>query len=199
MNPFFCFHDCFCRIIKRKKTLLCLLLLFLCSSMCGILFINSPSFYDYHLRICDRFLDRVCYSQTSVFLIFVRRTAGHCFILALIFISGVHPAACVFTPIALIYRGYTFGGCIYIFFRVYRFSGAIVALVLYIPIHLMIDAVLIMGGGLAFSRAGGFRFCKSDGRELLIDFLLFVAIIAAVCLLEAVLLLAFFHPFGNVI
>ena len=135
MNPFFCFHDCFCRIIKRKKTLLCLLLLFLCSTMCGILFINSPSFYDYHLRICDRFLDRVCYSQTSVFLIFVRRTAGHCFILALIFISGVHPAACVFTPIALIYRGYTFGGGIFIFFGGDRFSGAVVAVVLYIPIY----------------------------------------------------------------
>lgn len=199
MNLLFCYRDCFCRIIKRKKTLIFLLLLFLCSTLCGIIFVNSPSFYEYHLRMCDRYLDRVCYSQTNVFLIFIKRTAGHSIFLLLLFVAGVHRAACVFTPLALVYRGYTFGGSIYIFLKVYRFSGAVVLFVLYLPVHLLLDVLFLACGTLSFARAADFRFCKNDFKELMLDFFLFLLAVTAICLLEAVLLLAFFHPLGNIL
>ncbi len=167
--------------------------------MCGIVFIKTPAFYEYHLKICDRFLDRVCYSDRSVFLIFLERTAGNALLLVLVLAGGLHPACLPLPAVVLLYRSYTFGGTLAILFSVYAFPGAVVAFVLYLPIHLLVDVALLLAAGTSVCRAFCFSFCAGDWKELLCDFLAFLALLVLICLLETVLLLALFHPLGNLL
>ena len=167
--------------------------------MCGIVFIKTPAFYDYHLKICDRYLDRVCYSDKSVFLIFLERSAVSVLLLALVLAGGFHPVCLSVPVLVLFFRSYTFGATTAVLFSVYSFPGAVVALTLYIPVHLLLDFVLLLAAGVSFSRAFGFSFCGSDFKDLLADLLLFAALTVLVCLLEMVLLLALFHTFGNLL
>lgn len=199
MNPLFLCRDCCGRAIRQKKTLVVFLLLFGCLTLCGILFIKTPAVYDYHLTICDRFIDRVCFSSRSVFLIFLERAAGNALILLLLSVAGIHIAGLAVTPVVICFRAYTFGGSLAIFFSVYRFTGAIIVFALYLPVHILLDAVFLMAVSLSFSRAPSFRFCGNDWKELLFDVLILLALILAVCLLEAILLLVLFHPLGNIL
>lgn len=196
MNPLFFFHDCFCRATKQKKTIIVFLFLFLCSTVCGILFVKTPVIYTYHLNICDRYVDRICYSSRSVFLIFLERAAGNALILLLFICTGFHTIGLAVAPLIFIFRSYVFGGSLTIFFTVYRFSGALIVLVLYLPIHLLLDAVFLFAISISFQRAPRFRFCGNDIKELLCDFLCLLIIIIVICLLEAILLAALFHPLG---
>ncbi len=164
--------------------------------MCGIVFIKTPAIYGYHLNLCDRYVDRVCYSSRSVFLIFLERTAGNALVLLLLLCAGFYVAGLAVTPLIFIYRAYTFGGSLAIFFSVYRFSGALIVFVLYLPIHLLLDAVFLLAIVLSFCRAPRFRFCGDDFKELLFDFLCLLILIVVICLLEALLLAALFHPYG---
>lgn len=199
MRPLFFLQSCISRALSRKWWMVFLILALLCSSMCGIVFIKTPAFYEYHLKICDRFLDRVCYSDRNVFVIFLERTAGNALLLILVLAGGLHPACLPLPVVTLLYRFYTFGGTLAILFSVYAVPGAVVALALYLPIHLLVDAVFLLAAGISFSRAFFFSFCESDLKELLIDFLALFCLIALVCLLEMVLLLALFHPLGNLL
>lgn len=199
MDLFSPLRDLFSRALSQKIVLFCLLALTLCSTVCGIVFIKTPAFFDYHLKICDRFLDNVCYSDRSVFLICIERTAGCAFYLLLILLGGLHPAALVLPSCALVFRAYNFGGTMAILFSVYKFSGAIVVFTLYLPIHLLLDLVLFAAASVSFSRAFCFRFCTSDLKDLLLDFLLFLLLVFLVCVAEAILLGVFFHPLGNLI
>lgn len=191
--------DLISRAFERKWIPVCLLLLLLCSIMSGIVFIKTPVFYDYHLKICDRFLDEVCYSDRSVFLIFLERFCGNALFLALVMLGGLHPAALVLTTTAIAFRGYLFGGSLAIFFSVYRFSGALMCITLYLPVHLLLDAVFFVAAAITFSRAFRFSFCSTDFKDLLLDFLLLCILILAVCLLEMLLLGVLFHPMGHII
>ena len=167
--------------------------------MCGIVFIKTPAFYEYHLKICDRFLDRVCYSDRSVFIIFLERTSGAALLLLLVLAGGLHPVCLPLPALVLFYRSYTFGGTLAILFSVYAFPGAVVAFALYLPIRLLTDGVLILSAGISLTRAFCFSFCTGDFKELLSDFLFALVLIVLVCLLETVLLSALFHPLGNLL
>lgn len=193
------FRELFFRVAARKKTLVCFGVLFLCGFILGIAFIKTPAIYGYHLRLCDRFVDRVCYSDRSIFVIFVERSFANGLFLILILCSGVHPIGLILPPMLLCYRSYTFGGSIVVFFSVYRMSGALIVFVLYLPIHLLIDLVLIGAAAISCERAFGFQFCQRDFIRLGRDALLLVVCVAVICLLEAVLLLVLFHPIGNLL
>ena len=199
MNPLFLLHELILRAFERKWAIVSLFLLVLCSTMCGIILVKTPTFYEYHLRICDRFLDRVCYSDRSVVLIFFERCAGNVLILLLLLAGGIHPAALVLPTTAIAFRAYTFGGTLAILFSVYNMAGAMVAFTLFLPIHLLIDCIFLLAGSISFSRAFCFRFTSSDFRELLFDFLLLSGLIVLVCLLEGILLGVLFHPIGNIL
>ena len=197
MNLFSLLRDCFSRVFERKITLIVLVCLFFVATVLGVLFITTPAIYSYHLNLCDRFVDRVCYSETSVFLIFLERLAGNCVFVAVILCSGVHVVGLFLPPIVLVYRAYTFGGSLAIFFSVYKISGVLIVFALYLPIHLLIDAVLIGATVLSFSRARCFCFTQEDILGLLRDFLILIVLIAAICLLECILLAVLFHPIGE--
>lgn len=199
MNLLFCLKDCQNRLVEHKKVLIFLFFAFLCSTICGIVFINTPAIYEYHLNMCDRFIDRVCYSSTSVVAIFFERTAGHALLLALLFACGVHLAVFPIAPLLLVYRGYTFGGTLYVFFSVYRVSGALIVFVLYLPVHLLFDALFLCSATLALERAKHFSFCGDAFFGLSREFALALAIAAFICLLEMLLLAALFHPLGNIL
>ena len=199
MLPLFICKDCFLRAFSKKWVILILAIVLLLSTTCGTVFIKTPYFFEYHLRICDRFLDRVCYSDRNVILIFFERTGGCALLVALALAGGFHPV-CLLLPLAvLVYRSYTFGGTLAILFSVYEFPGAVVALLLYIPIHLLTDGLLLIAAGLSFSRAFRFSFCAGELRELLSDFLVLLLLCALVCLAEMILLLVLFHPLGNLL
>lgn len=197
MNPLFLCKDLLCRACERKIVPILLFLALLTSTMCGIIFIRTPAFYEFHLRQCDRFLDRVCYSDRNVFVIFLERTAGLLLLVALVLAGGAHPALLPLPAAVLLYRGYTFGGTLAVFFSVYGFSGAMVVFALYLPIHLLADALLLIGASLSCLRAFSQR--GAPLRELGCDFLLLAALAALLCLIEMVLLLALFHPMGNLL
>ena len=199
MNPFFYFKECLGRAIGRKKTLIIFGSVFLLAAVLGMIFVKTPSMYTYHQNLCDRFVDRVCYSDTSVFFIFVRRWLGHGLLLLLVIAGGIHPATMPVPVAVLAYRAYTFGGSLVIFFQIYGVSGALVVFVLFLPIHLLIDGVLLFGTALSVDRCCGFCCCKRDLFRLLGDFLCLLFCIAVICLLEMILLLALFHPIGNIL
>lgn len=196
MDLFF-LKDAFCRAIEKKRALIVFGVVFLAGMILGICFVKTPAFYEFHLNNCDRFLTRICYSDRSVFVIFLERTAGCSLLLVLTLIGGVHIVGLAVPAAVLLYRSYTFGGQIAILFGVYGVSGALVALVLYIPVHLLTDAILLFGTALSVGRTRCFHFAKQDLCELGRDFLALFLLIAAVCLLEMILLLAIFHPLGN--
>lgn len=196
MSLFFV-RDCLLRAIERKKTLLMFAALFLLSAVLGLCFVNRPAVYYYHINLCGRYVDRVCFSDANVFLIFLKRTAGHALLLLLIVAGGIHPATVVLSASVLVYRAYTFGGSLYILFSVYGMTGALIALILYLPIHMLIDGVFLLGCSLSCGRAR--CFSRGNLLELLYDFLVLLALIALICLLEMILLLALFHPIGNIL
>lgn len=198
MNLFF-IKDALARALERKRILIIFGVIFLVGVVLGVCFVKTPAFYEFHLNNCDRFLTRVCYSDRSVFVIFLERSAGCALLLAVTITGGVHLVGLVLPTAVLLYRSYTFGGQIAVLFGVYGVSGVVVALVLYLPIHLITDAVLICGTGISCGRAGRFHFCKGDFCELGRDFLALFILLVAGCLLEMILLLAIFHPLGNVL
>lgn len=185
--------------MTRKKTMIAFAVLCLVSFVLGIIFIKTPSAYEYYLKLCDRFIDRICFSQVSVVLIFVERTVGFTLIVALILFAGIHPAGLIIPPAVLVYRFYTFGGSVAIFLSVYRMTGVLIVTVIYFPVHLLVDFVCIMATSLSCSRACRFRFSKEDFCELGTDLLILFSLIAAICLLEMLLLLILFHPLGNIL
>ena len=195
----YCFQDCLGRATERKKTLIIFAALFAVSAILGICFIKTPAVYDYHLNLCDRFVGRVCFSERNVFLIFLERTAGNAFILLLLLLAGIHVFGLVVPPAVFVYRAYTFGGSVAVFFSVYGVSGALIALVLYMPVHLLLDAVFLGATSLSFGRARRFRFCRENFKELALDFLILLLIVTIICLLEMILLFALFHPLGNLL
>jgi len=175
-----------------------------------MIFIKTPAVYDYHLKLCDRFVARICFSSKSVFLIMIERWCGHALFILIFLAAGISPFSLAVVPIVWVYRAYTCGGSLVIFFIVYRFTGAVVvfgsvyrftgALIvfgLYLPIHLIMDAAMLCAICASFSRARGFCFCKRDFCKLLYDVLLLLIIILLICLVEMLLLLAFFHSPGH--
>ena len=199
MNFLSLFRELLGRVISRKKTLLAFGVVFLIGVILGMLFIKTPSVYGYHLKLCDRFIDRVCYSDRNVFFIFIERTSGNVLLVGLILCAGLHPVGLILQPVILVYRAYMFGGSLAIFFTVYRMSGALIVFVLYLPIHLLIDAVLLCATALSCARANSFRFCTEDLTALVRDAVFLIVLVAAICFLEMVLLLALFHPLGNLL
>lgn len=197
MNPLFYARDCFARTFEKKWIPVLLFSLFLLFCILGIVLVGTPAFYDYHLDLCDRFLDRVCYSSRSVVLIFFERAAGSSLLVVLVSTGGIHPAALLLPSVTIAYRAYTFGGTLAILFSVYRAAGALVAFALYLPIHLLLDAVLLAAASLAFHRA--FRFRMRSWREFFSDLLVLCAAAVLICLLEMLLLGILFHPLGNLL
>ncbi len=197
MNLFSLYRELVARVLERKKTLIILLIAYLVFIILGIIFIKTPAVYYYHINLCDRYVDRVCFSSESVFVIFLERFLGNTVYLLIITCAGIHIAGLALPSFILAYRAYTFGGSLAIFFSVYKMSGVLIVFVLYLPIHLLLDAVFICATTASFSRAKCFRFKKTDFAALFKDFLLLLVIVAAICLLEMVLLLVLFHPIGN--
>ena len=192
-------RECLARILERKRTFILLAALCLVGAILGLCFIRTPAVYDYHLGLCERYVVRVCFSDRSVFVIFWERLAGAALLIALMLLSGVHFAALIVPPAILLYRAYTFGGSLVIFFSVYRVTGVLIVFVLYLPVHLLLDAVLLAATTLSCARAPHFCFCRHDFCELGMDFCALLLLAAAVCLFESVLLLAIFHPIGAVL
>lgn len=199
MNLFCFIRDCFSRIFERKILLIILSLCFVAFAILGMVFIDTPAIYDYHLTLCDRFIDRVCYSDRSVFVIFLERTAGHFFLLAVVLSSGVHVVALIVPMFVCAYRAYVFGGSLYIFFTVYRVSGAFIVFACYLPIHLLVDAVLLFAVCFSCSRTRRFCFGKEGLCDILKDLLVLGIAIVLIGLLEMILILALFPSSGMIL
>ncbi len=193
------FTDCFGRMRECKRTLFLFGALYLAGMILGLIFITTPTTYEYNLTLCERYLNRVCFSDADVFVIFLERTAGRALLLAMILFSGIHFAALCVPPAVLLYRAYTFGGSIAIFFMVYRVTGVLIVFVLYLPIHVLVDVILIGATALSCARAPRFCFCRRDFSGIALDLLALFALLAAIGLLEMLLLLAVFHPIGTLL
>ncbi len=195
---FFSIRERFSPIFERKKTLIFLTVLLLLGVILGMIFVKTPVFYDYHLKLLEQFVERVCFSSRSVFLIFLERLAGSTLLLVLVSFSGVHTVALLLPPVVLFYRSYTFGATVLLFFSVYRLSGALVLFFFYLPVHLLVDLLLTGGATLAFVRARTFCWKKDDFSRLFLDIISLFILLFIVCLLELLLLLVFFRPMGNI-
>ena len=191
--------ECFGRVFEKKAVLIVFALLFLAGIALGIVFVKTPAMYDYHLNRCERFIDNVCFSDHNVFIVFLERMAGHALILALLLVSGIHPVGLVITPVVAVFRAYTFGGSLAIFFSVYRMTGALIAIAFYLPVHIMFDCIFIAVISLSFRRAFCFRFSKHDFGDLLRDGIIFLLFIIIVALIEMLLLLILFRSVGNIL
>lgn len=191
--------ECFGRVFEKRIILIIFAVIFLVGIVLGIVFIKTPAIYEYHLGRCENFIDSVCFSERSVFLIFLERIAGHSLILALLLAAGIHPVGLVVTPVIIVFRAYTFGGSLAIFFSVYRMTGALIAIAFYIPVHVMFDCIFLAAVSLSFGRAFSFRFCKPDFGQLIRDAIILLIFTAIVCVVEMILLLILFHSVGNIL
>ena len=189
----------FSRAWERKKTLIFLAALVLIFTILGMCFLDSPAVYEYHLSICDSYLTEICFSDTNVFLIFLQRAGGCALLAALILAGSIHPVALLLPIAVLIFRAFTFGGSLYVFFDYYGVSGAMVAIIIYIPNHLLTDALLVITATLTLGKAFHFCFTPSDFWDLVRDFLTILVMIAFIYLAEMILLLALFHPIGKIL
>ena len=198
MDPFFAVREMLSRAVRRRWLPLSLAAGFLVFTVLGAVFCCTSAGYGYALRMCERYLTRVCFSDRSVIVIFFERTAGHALLAALVLLGGLHAAALPLPVVVMLFRACTLGGNLAVFFTVYRMTGALVVFALYLPVHLCIDGLLLLGTALSFSRARQFRFCRTAMRSLVGDVILLCILIAAVCLAEAILLLALFHPIGHI-
>lgn len=199
MNPFFVARELLGRAFDRKKLILSLCVAFLICMILGMIFACPSEEYSYQVHVAERYLDRVCFSERSIFLIWLERFAGHALILALILLGGVCFAASIVPAAILMYRAYMFGSCIVIFFSVYRLTGVIVVFAVYLPVHLLFDALFLCAAAVSWGRGRCFHVCKRDFAGIFRDFLVFLAIVALICLAEALLLLAIFRPLGNIV
>ena len=195
MRPVDCLQETFMRACERKRTLIAFAALFVVCAIVGMTLGGSAS--AYHLRLCTHYLRDVCYTDRNIFVVFLERAAGCCLLAAFLLFSGVHPACLVLPPLLIAYRAYTFGGCIVVFFSVYRFAGALIVFTVYLPIHLLVDAVLLWATALSCGRAPCFCFCRSDFFALLRDLAVLAAVMLVICLTEMILLLVIVHPVGN--
>ncbi len=193
------FHGFFGRALERKKTLIFLSALVLLFTILGMCLLKSVAVYEYHLNLCETFLLDICYSDTNVFLIFLERLGGCALLLLLILLGGMHPIALLLPLAVLVYRAFTFGGSILVFFDYYGMTGALVVFVLYLPVHFAIDILFVFAATLSFGRAFHFCFYARDLLELFKDLFILLIFAAAVYLFEALLLLALFHPIGKIL
>lgn len=191
--------ECFGRVFEKKVVLLVFGVLFIAGTVLGIVFIKTPAVYDYHLNRCESFIESVCFSDRSVFLIFLDRLLSHSLILLLLLAAGIHPVGLVVTPLIIVFRAYTFGGSLAIFFSVYRMTGALVAIAFYFPVHILFDCIFIAAIALSFGRAFCFRFCKNEIVNLAKDYFIFLIFTVIVCIAEIILLLILFHSVGNIL
>lgn len=189
-------RDCLARTLDRKRTLFVFGAFFLVGIVLGMCFVKTPAVYGFHLGVCEKFMAEICFSDKSVVLIFCERFFGFTFLAALFLACGIHFAGLILPPAILLYRAYTLGGSVVIFCSVYGVTGILVLFALYLPIHLAIDLVLIGATALSCGRATQFCFSRQDLCLLGLDLLAFALVIAAVCLVESVLLLAVFHSIG---
>ncbi len=199
MDPFFYARDTLSRALSRKKTLVFLAVFFLVSAVLGMCFVKNYAMYEYHLNACNRYLDRVCYADRSVALIFLERLAGHLILLLLLLLGGIHIALVPVSFGVLFFRAYTFGGSLVVFFSAYGLSVLPVVLVLYLPIHLLLDAVFLAALSLSMGRCRCFAPCREEIFCLLFDLFTLLLAVAAALFAEALLLLALFHPIGNIL
>ena len=189
----------FARALERKKTLIFFAILTVLFAVLGMCVINSPAIYEYHLTVCDGFLTDICYSDTNVFVIFLERAGGCALLALLILVGGIHPVALLLPIAVLVYRAFTFGGSVYVFIDFYKISGAMVVIILYLPIHLAADVILIFAATITCGRAFHFSFCRTDLWGIVCDFFTVLFFIALVYLAEMLLLLALFHPIGKIL
>lgn len=195
MHPLVFAREALSRAWERKRTLIAFAALFLICTIVGITVGGAAS--AYHLQLCARYLRDVCYTQKSIFVVFLGRAAGCCLMAAFVLFAGMHVVGLVFPPLLLVFRAYTFGGCIAVFFSVYKFAGALIVFTLYLPVHLLVDAALLWATALSYARAPSFCFCRSDFFALLRDLALLAAVLVLICLAELLLLVVIVHPIGN--
>lgn len=198
MDLFFV-HGLLSRALERKKTLIFLAIVCVLFTILGLCFVTTPAVYEYHLTVCESFVLDVCYSDTNVFLIFIERLGGCALLIVLILVGGLHPAALILPFAVLIYRAFTFGGSLFVFFDFYGLSGGMIVFVLYLPIHLLTDVLLIALTSAMVGTACRFCLTVSDFCGLLWDFLAALLIAVFIYLAEMILLLALFHPIGKIL
>lgn len=191
------FSEALIKLKERKLIAIAVFSLYLTGLICGLVLANNAPSYDYFCRICDRYMNGFCFSKTNVFLLFLQRMCANVLFLIVFTGCGAHPAALIVLPVSVVYRSYTFGGSLFVFFRVYGFSGMLVVFLLFLPVRLLVDTIYLCEGVFSVHNACYCR--KFDFRRIVRDFLLGVVCLAAVSLLEMLLLLIFFHPIGNVL
>lgn len=189
-------RDCLFRVLERRRTLFLFGGFFLVGVVLGMCFYRAPAVYGFHLKVCEKFMTEICFSEKSVFLIVLERVCGFTLLAAVFLFAGIHFAGLILPPALLLYRAYTLGGSILILGSVYGVTGILVLFALYLPVHLAIDVLLIGATALSCGRAPQFCFSRQDFCLLGLDLLAFFLAIAAICLAEGVLLLAVFHSIG---
>ena len=198
MNFFFA-QNFAARALERKKTLIFLAAVLVIFTILGLCFVSSPAVYEYHLSVCDSFVLDVCFSDTNVFFIFLSRLGGCALLIALVLVGSLHPVAIILPVAVLVYRAFTFGGSLYVFFDFYGLSGAMIVLILYFPIHLLTDALLLLATSVSIGNAFRFCFTRADVFGLFKDFLTALLCAVFIYLAEMILLLALFHPIGKIL
>lgn len=199
MNLFAHFRGCLGSALERKKTLVFVAAVYVLFFIVGACCARSPAMFEYNRNLCARYIDRVCYSDTDVFVLFFTRLLGHGLLFVLVLAGSIHPAAMLFPAAVLLYRSFTFGGSVVLFFAVYGAAGALVVFILYLPIHLLIDVSLLLACSRSCGRCTSFCFCGDDLLVLLLDLLCFVLVAVAVGAVEGLLLAALYHPLGNIL
>ncbi len=196
MHPLFFVRDALSRAVYKKIPLILLAAGMLLFAIAGMLFCRMPEVYDHNAALCRRVAE-LLHADRKIAAYCFERLAERLIALALITLSGVHRAGLFVTPAALAFRACILGGTVVVFVGSYGILGVLIVLALTLPTGLLNACLECLAAALAFERAGRFRVCGHDLRELCADFCLLAAGAAAVCLAETVLLFLLVRPIGS--
>lgn len=198
MNLSFFIDECKNGVLRHKILTISLAILFLSSTMCGIVLVKPAGVFDYYLGYCDNYVYKVVCAGVNPFSILM----GRCLSNILFFIVVCMSSCVVFLfPLQIFnvfYRGFVFGIELFILCTCYSVNGFFIALLLVFPQNIILGGILVLIS----------PFCIECGTQILharslkpayayLSRLLFFLIVSlAAAILELFTVVIIFRPFA---
>lgn len=197
MNLLFYINECRNCLFRHKMLTISLIILFLSSTMCGIILEKPTVIFDYYLAYCENYTYKIFSVNASVFSIFTGRCISNILFFAVVCVSSSVVFLFPLHIFIVFYRGFIFGIELVILCTCYSVSGFFVALLLVFPQGIIFAAILILSA--PFSFECGLQTYHSRSliamREYFCWLIFFLSIALLSAVLESLTVIILFKPF----
>ncbi len=201
MNLSFYINECKNYVLRYKIAVIGLILLFLISTMCGIIIIKPSNIFDYYLGYCDNYMYKIFSVGSNTFSVLTGRILSNFLFLIAVCISSCIIFAFPLQVFTIFYRGFVFGTELMILCTCFSVSGFFVAFLLVLPQSLIFGSILILSS--PFSIECGlttFRCLSLEKMKEYFPWLIFFSVLSVLsALLEFLTVIIIFRPFTFVL